>query len=316
MANTRLSTPRSVWQQLRWNFCVPEYVFQPAQLVRRARRTLAQQRTPQNVHLPWGPAMTLAPRDLLTRSIFKKNVYDLVLSESVWRLLDPGELALDVGANIGYVTSIMAARVGAAGRVLAFEPHPLIVEELRANVARWSGASGLAPITVRSTALSDHSGSGDLLVPHDWDGNRGIATVVPSGHEGPDGTTVAITLERLDDLLEDRANVGLAKLDVEGHEAAVLRGASALLERRAIRDILFEDLFEDAGEYPTPTMRILQAAGYSLFSLAKRFWGPEVAPPNRAGVFPRNPANFLATLDVARARARLARRGWQVLSNA
>ncbi len=301
----------SVWQQLRWNFCVPEYVFQPAQAFRRFGRSLAPRDRPYAVDLPWGLTLSLASRDLIARAILRKNVYDLALSESVWRLLDPGELALDVGANIGYVTSIMAARVGPTGAVVAFEPHPGLVAELGANTARWGANPSAGRVTVRNTALSDRSGSGTLSVPPDWDANRGGASVFAPGSAWRDGATPhAITLERLDEVLGGEAQVGLDKLDVEGHELAVLRGAEPLLRRGAVRDLVFEDF----GEYPSPTMHLLEAHGYSIFSLAKRFWGPQLGPPDRSGVFRKNSPNYLATRDSVRAHARLRARGWAVLA--
>ena len=63
------------------------------------------------------------------RSCTSILAFDLISCEAIWRLLDEGELALDVGANIGYMTSLMAARLGKNGRVIAFEPHPVLFQE-------------------------------------------------------------------------------------------------------------------------------------------------------------------------------------------
>lgn len=303
----------SLWRQLSWSLCKPEYVCRPGQAFRRVRRALAPRHRAHVVNLPWGLALGLAPRDMIARSILRNDVFDLVLSESVWRLLDPDELALDIGANIGYVTSIMAARVGPPGAVMSFEPHPVLAEELRGNVERWGGSEHTAPVTVRSTALSDHSGSGELMLPSDWERNRGRASVRTPGSAAPDtASRCTITLERLDDVLGSDVRVGVAKLDVEGHELSVLRGAESLLRRGAVRDIVFEDF----GEYPTPPMRLLEAHGYTIFSLAKEFRGPRLGTPDRRGVFWRNPPNYLATRDSTRASARMSARGWAVLAGA
>ena len=79
---------------------------------------------------------------------------DLAVSEALWRLLDPGALALDVGANIGFMTNLMAWRSGPCGRVLAFEPHPEVFRSLAENVERLSATrpSPLSSSTTRPSA--------------------------------------------------------------------------------------------------------------------------------------------------------------------
>ncbi len=89
-------------------------------------------------------------------------MYDLTVSEAIWRLLDPGAYAVDVGANIGHMTSVMAARVGVTGRVLAWRPHPDIYDELAANVGAWEAEGGGAQVTARQVAFSDRSGTATL----------------------------------------------------------------------------------------------------------------------------------------------------------
>ena len=67
------------------------------------------------VQLPWEAQFTLAGAEHGVESaLWLQGVYDLALSEMLWRLIAPGEVVADIGANIGYVTSIMAAQVGSA----------------------------------------------------------------------------------------------------------------------------------------------------------------------------------------------------------
>jgi FkbM family methyltransferase len=91
----------------------------------------------------------------------RTGVYDLVLSEAIYRLLDPGELAVDAGASIGYTVSIMATRLRPSGHVLAFEPNPRAFALLEANVARWP-QEPIAAVVLHQVALSDHSGGAVL----------------------------------------------------------------------------------------------------------------------------------------------------------
>jgi hypothetical protein len=140
-----------------------------------------------------------------------------------------------------------------------------------------------------------------------------VASVVTGGRVvGQGEEQCAVRLDRLDDLLEKDACVGVAKLDVEGHESAVLRGAEGLLRRRAIRDIIFEDF----GCYPTEAMLLLERFGYKLFSLAKGLFGPRLCAADRTGARPWDEPNYLATLDPRRAIDRMLKRGWAVLGRA
>ena len=299
-----------VWSRIRWQLAKPEYLLQPAQLLRRLKHRLARRTARQTVRLPWGISISLTREDQLSRAILRKGIHDLTMSEVVWRLLDDGELAVDVGTNIGYVTGLMAVRAGPSGRVLAVEPHPGLLAELEANVRGWSRTPGIARITVSGEALSERMGTGTLRIPRSWDSNRGIGTLtaVPEQDiEGYDECVVQLTT--LDTLLAGDATAGVMKVDVEGHEAAVFRGAERLFRRRAIRDIVFEDL----GTPPTPTMRLLEGAGYAVFSIRRAFRGPRLGAMSRADASRFDPANFLATLDAARAAQRLEPRGWRVL---
>ena len=74
--------------------------------------------------MPWGLQMQIRPNDYIGSCIWGRGIYDLGVSEAIWRLLDKDDLAIDVGANIGHMTGIMARRVGPKGAVIAFEPHP------------------------------------------------------------------------------------------------------------------------------------------------------------------------------------------------
>jgi hypothetical protein len=99
----------------------PEYLYQPAQALKRLTRLLTAEPDSAEVMLPWGLAMRIRPRDDLGRALWHKGIYDLTLCETIWRLLDRGESAIDVGANVGYISGLMAARSGPDGSVLAFE---------------------------------------------------------------------------------------------------------------------------------------------------------------------------------------------------
>jgi FkbM family methyltransferase len=286
----------------------PEYVFRPLQVIRRLRRELETPKDTEEVLLPWGLPIQIHPAERIGSCIWRTGVHDLLVTESLWRLLDRGETAVDVGANIGYMTGLLALRVGGGGRVIALEPHPEIFKALRANVERWKGSDDMGRIELLERAASGAGGTAVLHIPALFTRNRGVASLEDPGRS--DSLSCDVGLTTLDGLVEANTRVGILKLDVEGHELAVLDGASGLLERRAIRDILFEE----HGTPPTPVTNRLERMGYEVFSLDATLWGPRVLALQaaRRGKGGRE-RNLLATVDVARARDRFAPRGWEVL---
>ena len=123
----------------------PEYVFRPSQIIRRLQREFQIARESEEVVLPWGLPIRVFPNETIGSCIWRTGVHDLVASEALWRLLDPGETAVDIGANIGYMTGLMARRAGPRGRVIALEPHPDIFAELQRNVGEWGRSPALRP---------------------------------------------------------------------------------------------------------------------------------------------------------------------------
>src|SRR5207247_2560579 len=118
-----------------------------------------------------------------------------------------------------------------------FEPHPDIFAELKHNYERWPRA-GFAPIQLESVALGKTTGETTLIMPKEFATNRGSA-FLRDGAAAENGINVPV--RRLDDFLEGIERVGVCKIDVEGHELAVLEGAEQTLRRHGIRDIVFED---------------------------------------------------------------------------
>jgi FkbM family methyltransferase len=287
----------------------PEYVFRPAQIVRRITREFKPANEYEDVMLPWSLPIRIRPREAIGSVIWRLGVYELSVSEAIYRLVDPGELAIDVGANFGYMTSIMASRVGATGTVLSFEPHPVTFNELSCNVQRWAETNGTGYVRAHRVALSDTSGRGILTVPGDDSVERGRASLADT--DSSLGPTYATEVRTIGEFIDDRQQVGVMKVDVEGHEYRVLKGAEGTLYRRGIRDVIFEDY----RPYPTETTELLQATGYTVFSVGLKFWGLSVVP-GRTGrsTRPDYIPTYLATSDPDRALHRLRKPGWAVLN--
>jgi FkbM family methyltransferase len=217
------------------------------------------------------------------------------------RLTQPGDLCLDIGGNIGYMALVLALSSGPKGRVLCFEPnvqlHPMLLE----NIQSWAKL-GVAPIEMKSIALSDRAGTAQLSFPDDYEANRGVASL----EHGTGGVTVETA--PLDSL--NLPSVGVAKIDVEGHEASVFRGAANSLRQKSIRDLVFEE----HAPFPASSHKILLEFGYSIFRLGRSLRGPILQDPAGPHMDPNRPQNFLATADPKRVRHLFSARGWKALS--
>jgi FkbM family methyltransferase len=283
----------------------PEYLYQPGQFLLRLTRAIRRAPDEVSVALPWGLRMRVDPSEDHGRSLYHFGIYDLILSEAIWRLLDSGERAIDIGSNIGYVTGLMAARLGPQGDVLAFEPHPKIFAELVLNINGWANRP-IATIRPFPLALSSKTGSAYLEQSRNFDRNRGTSRVRTNG-----GSCLRVKTTRLDDVCSEYGDVDLVKLDVEGHELEVLLGGQSVLESGRLRDLIFED---HSRSFNSPVASLLASFGYVIFMLTRTFRGPLLAAQGeRCPTVHYLPPNFLATRNLERALARFDTSGWQVL---
>ena len=132
----------------------PVYVWRPDHIVRRITRA-TQNTLDLVVTLPWGAQLCVERLDFTAAGIIRANVHEPAVTEVMWRLTNHTDLALDIGANVGYFTSLLARR---ARRVIAFEPHPRTAQRLRMNAERWLGS-----VTVQERAASDVTGVAHLV---------------------------------------------------------------------------------------------------------------------------------------------------------
>jgi FkbM family methyltransferase len=184
---------------------------------------------------------------------------------------------LDVGANIGVVSLFLARRF--PDRVIhAFEPNPTTFEALEANVARNGGKNIVCHRTAVSEAVGTVMFNNDPI-------ERGTASISKSGgafvQEVPATTLDAFVAEQGID------KVSLFKIDVEGYETLVFRGAHCLLTEIRPAMIYFEvcpPLTERAGFTATEPAQMLADAGYALHRLADDGGLIPVVPHDMAGL--------------------------------
>lgn len=284
----------------------PYYWRRPVQLLRRVGLPLRSIGQTPSVGLPWGVTLDCIAESHVGRQLLRAAVFEIATTELVTRLVEPGDLVIDAGANVGYLSSLMAVAAGPMGKVIAYEPNPEVFGLLERNAARWPNERLSAPIDARCLALSDRAGLAEFGIPV-ADAERGSLgwSLESDAREQLRWRTVQTVT--LDEQVRGVAEVGLVKLDVEGHEATVLAGATSLLERQALRDVLFEDF----GVYPTAATDVLESFGYEVLDFAPAPLGVRLSSARlRREIVSWNSPMRVATRDLVRLRRRLARRGW------
>jgi FkbM family methyltransferase len=148
------------------------------------------------------------------------GLYEAETQQAVARLVAPGSVCYDLGASIGYLSLLMARR---AGRVYAFEPAPHAQAEIRKHAA----ANGFDNIEIVPSPVSDR----ERQVTFSLTDNAYGSCIVEGETRWP---TLELTTVTLDDFAETHPQPDFVKMDVEGEEGRVLRGARSILrERRA-----------------------------------------------------------------------------------
>ena len=222
---------------------------------------------------PWrmrnGVVLAIAPADGLGFpgtvgwTCFRLGLWEPHVERRLRELLRPGDVALDIGANLGYFATVMAQSVEASGKVLAFEPVPKTWEQLRLAAA-FNGFTWMTPLAM---ALGSSEGYVELAVDATNTGNASIhRSATAEGHQ-----LVRAPMRRLDDVLSDAETPppALIKIDVEGHEFEVLQGARETLARGRPA-ILFEyapELANRAGWQLRDMGRLIGLAGQYDFCL-------------------------------------------------
>lgn len=176
--------------------------------------------------------------------------------------LRPGETFVDAGANCGLFTVAGARVVGSSGKVLSFEPGPTVLPMLERNVSQ----NDLGMVTIHRCGLGAEAGKVRLYQhPH------GASSATLGCAPGSEASFVEIEIDTLDAVLarSDIKQIDLIKMDVEGAEELILRGASGLFERHRPR-VLFEinpEAIANLALKVDGAWSILAALGYTFFQV-------------------------------------------------
>ena len=200
----------------------------------------------------------------------------------------PGSHVFDVGANVGDWSEIMIEKMAPdhQQQLFCFEPSAVTFQRLQAN----GHLNTDSRVSLVHLGLSDVAGSLDLHVVHDGAGSNSI--------HRRDGTLETITLATADAFCDQRGveRISLMKMDVEGHELSVLRGATSLLTNGRIDMIQFEYTWRwiDARAYLRDAFDLFEPYGYRIFKISR--FGFQQIPKWEPGLENFWEDNFLAVL--------------------
>ncbi len=200
---------------------------------RRATRALKRGRFLAETPLPHA-RLVVDLRDVgVGLPIYIKRAYEEPETAFIRSTIRPGMVVYDVGANIGYTTTLAASLVGPTGLVAAFEPHPHNYGLLDRNVA----SNRFAQVRPFNVALGAAQG---ILSLYESDTNFGDHQLY--GVPGEERQSVEVKVERLDDVCarEKLPPPDFIKIDVQGYEPFVLQGMEEILRRNRPLIVLAE----------------------------------------------------------------------------
>jgi FkbM family methyltransferase len=196
---------------------------------------------------------------------------------AISRILKPGDVALDVGANIGTHSVYMSKIVGKNGKLYSFEPVPETSWFLKENLV----LNRIENTEVITAALSDQDGSLSMnIFPVDFSEWNSFG--VPDTKESSPINKIDVQTLRLDSFIKNKniSRINFLKIDAEGSEKKVLDGSSNALKQGLI-DVLSFEVSEiplrGAGGSAVELFEILNKNEYSVYTFdykAKKFVGP------------------------------------------
>ena len=169
-----------------------------------------------------------------------------------------GTTAIDVGAHAGYYTKLMSERVGPTGIVYAFEPNPISFTYLQKNMKDTVPAQG--SVFATQVAIGESKGSGFLENVDDIEHGQ----IKSSG-------TYEVGVETLDGLFAWRTTrIGLIKIDTEGHEVNVIKGARELLANHPEVELIIEHQSLRENDAFEMLSWILYVRGFTKYQVIER----------------------------------------------
>lgn len=206
------------------------------------------------------PKMYLHTHDIgFSAHVMLDGYWEIWLTLVLARLVKPGMVTVDVGANYGYYSLVMGNAAGPKGYVLAVEPNPEVAAVL-IRTFELNGLNTMGRVECVAAGAVD-VGHVDLFIPK---GEPKNGTIVASGFKGDNGIKVSVPGRTIDSLCAGLSRVDVVKIDVEGAEVDVIAGMAQTIARfrptivlefnaaRYADPVGFLETF--AGSYPPPRL--------------------------------------------------------------
>ena len=171
----------------------------------------------------------------VSRTLYLYRTFEPAISALLPKLIKPGDVVADAGANFGYFTVLAARAAGPGGKIFAFEPDPRNIERLQAVI----DANGAKQVELVKVGLFDRVGPVTFNLGNEAEDNLGSSSIIEKGNGR---AQIEIQVTTLDEFARERGvdRIDLMKMDIEGAEVEALAGASKFLGEHRIRQILVE----------------------------------------------------------------------------
>jgi len=223
-----------------------------------------------NHQLVSGGKMILDTNDCVAQRIRCEEAFEPAVRREIERIASSDVNIIDIGANIGYYSILASRLIGSEKRVFSFEPQVSMVSKLRRNIE----LNALRNVKVFPFALSDAPGTVTFHVPPE--GTEALGSMHANGRFEV-VKTVEVETQRLDDVMSNLGNpkIGLIKMDAEGAELPILRGATQLLSSPDKPVLIFEANEKNCKPFDYCVFDLLQyvhSFGYRLRQLDHEDW--------------------------------------------
>ncbi len=218
--------------------------------------------------------------DSVSAHLIARGLWEFWVDQAVRGLVRPGDRIIEVGANVGYFTVLMASLIGPQGRITSFEANPMLAELVRRSL---SLNGYLDRVDIRAEAASDKVGVLDFVTCRSSNGGGHI--LEGGGDFGAASIHVRAPCTTLDEAFPTGA-VDLIRIDAEGAEPLVFQGARALIARSPDLRICMEwDVVQMGARVPIPDLiALFQAEGFRFWRIRKDVGLEEVAAQDLAAL--------------------------------
>lgn len=211
--------------------------------------------------LRYGPFIVVNLNDYIGRTIYYWGDYDRKISKLCECLLNRGDCFIDIGANVAEVGLLAASIVGQEGQVHIFEPQANICAYIKKSVE----LNRFSSVYIHEVALSDKNDRCILSIPSDNTGAAAISRI--KNGDGP-----LVNLRRASEYLKmlKLPAIKVIKIDVEGHEENVIRGAQEFLITNKPTAIIFESHYMHIPFFERKEVIPIKELGYDFFQISQK----------------------------------------------